>query len=252
MSAPLTEAAIKRMRVMIASGDLVPGSKLPPEADLARQLGTSRNTVREAVRALVTARVLDVRRGDGSYVTSLRPELLLEGIGFAAELLQDAFSIELIEVRRILEPAAAAMAARRIDLATLSTLDDLMGRMREHQTVEELVRLDADFHALVSTAAGNETLASMLNGISAPTMQTRVWRAITTGDDNRTAVAQHQAILDALAEGDPALAEAAALVHVAATEASLRQLAAVGSLAEADLADELDEPGGLSDLVGSR
>ena len=56
-----------------------------PRQELATLLGASRNTVREAVRALVTARVLDVRRGDGTYVTSLRPELLLEGIAFAAE-----------------------------------------------------------------------------------------------------------------------------------------------------------------------
>ena len=77
MAAPLTEGAIAKMREMIASGELAPGARLPPEADLASLLGASRNTVREAVRALVTARVLDVRRGDGTYVTSLRPELLL-------------------------------------------------------------------------------------------------------------------------------------------------------------------------------
>lgn len=88
MSAPLTEAAIAQMREMIASGQLALGARLPPEAELAAQLGASRNTAREAVRALVTARVLDVRRGDGTYVTSLRPELLLEGLGAAVELLQ--------------------------------------------------------------------------------------------------------------------------------------------------------------------
>src|ERR1044071_5377624 len=88
LSAPLTEAAIQQMRAMIATGRLSPGSRLPAESERAAELGASRNTVREAVRAMVTARVLDVRRGDGTYVTSLRPELLLEGIGFAADLLQ--------------------------------------------------------------------------------------------------------------------------------------------------------------------
>ena len=100
MAAPLTEAAIAKVREMIASGRLAPGARIPPEAELASQLGASRNTVREAVRALVTARVLDVRRGDGTYVTSLRPELLLEGIGAAVELVQEGFSLELIGVRR--------------------------------------------------------------------------------------------------------------------------------------------------------
>ena len=111
MAAPLTEAAIEQVRQLITSGELLPGQRLPPEAELAESLGTSRSTVREAVRALVTARVLDVRRGDGTFVTSLRPELLLAGIGAAADLLQHGFTLELVQVRRILEPAATAMAA---------------------------------------------------------------------------------------------------------------------------------------------
>src|SRR3954452_9057538 len=122
VSAPLTEAAIQEIRAMIASGRLSPGSRLPSESELATELGAAGDTVREAVRALVTARVLDVRRGDGTYVTSLRPELLLAGIGAAADLMQDDFTLELLEVRRLLEPAATAIAARRI---TAETLDEL-------------------------------------------------------------------------------------------------------------------------------
>jgi len=82
----VTEAGIERLREMISSGTFPSGSRLPPEQELAVVLGVSRNTAREAVRALSTARVLDVRRGDGTYVTSLRPELLLEGIAFGPEL----------------------------------------------------------------------------------------------------------------------------------------------------------------------
>src|SRR4051794_15807577 len=129
VAAPLTEAAIDQMRQLIADGALVPGQRLPPEAELAESLGTSRSTVREAVRALVTARVLDVRRGDGTYVTSLRPELLLAGIGAAADLLQDGFTLELVQVRRILEPAATAMAAAAITDAVLSDLDECLHQM---------------------------------------------------------------------------------------------------------------------------
>src|SRR6187549_3280635 len=103
------------MRDMIASGRLTPGSRLPAESELAMAVGASRNTVREAVRALVTARVLDVRRGDGTFVTSLRPELLLEGVSTAVELMHEGFSLELIAVRRILEPAASRLAAERMD-----------------------------------------------------------------------------------------------------------------------------------------
>jgi GntR family transcriptional repressor for pyruvate dehydrogenase complex len=224
MSAPLTEAAIRQIREMIAGGDLIPGSRLPPEPELATALGASRNTVREAVRGLVTAGVLDVRRGDGTYVTSLRPELLLEGIGAAAELMAEDFSLELVQVRRILEPAATALAAMRIDEGTLAQLQTLLERMRSAESDEVLVEVDSDFHAVVAAASHNATLASMLAGVSVRTTRLRIWRGIVEDDAKAQTIAQHAEILRALRDGDPVLAEAAALVHVATTEASLRRM----------------------------
>src|SRR3954452_12633795 len=85
----LTDDAIATLRNMIQTGELPPGARLPPEAQLAAQMGLSRSGVREAVKVLEATRVLDVRRGDGTYVTSLAPRLLLEGLGFAVELLRD-------------------------------------------------------------------------------------------------------------------------------------------------------------------
>ena len=224
MGAPLTEAAIQKVRDMIASGDLVPGARLPPEAELAIMLGASRNTVREAVRALVTARVLDVRRGDGTFVTSLRPELLLAGIGAAAELLQEGFSLELIGVRRILEPAATAMAALRIDTPALATLERFLESMRTAGSEEELLRFDTEFHALVAASSGNETLASMLTGLSSRTMRARAWRNVLEEDATARTIAQHADIFRALTARDPILADAAATVHVATTEAWFRRV----------------------------
>lgn len=229
MSAPLTEAAIHRIREMIASGDLLPGAKLPPEAELAAELGASRNTVREAVRGLVTAGVLDVRRGDGTYVTSLRPELLLEGIGAAAELMQDGYALELVEVRRILEPAATAMAALRIDEATIGELEHCLHRMSAAESEEELVQFDSKFHAAVAGASGNATLASMLNGVSTRTTRSRIWRGIIEEDAKKQTIAQHALILRALTESDPALSEAAATVHVASTQDWLRRMVGIPS-----------------------
>jgi GntR family transcriptional regulator, transcriptional repressor for pyruvate dehydrogenase complex len=222
VSAPLTEAAIAQMREMIASGRLAPGARLPPEAELAAQLGASRNTAREAVRALVTARVLDVRRGDGTYVTSLRPELLLEGIGAAVELIQDGFSLELIGVRRILEPPATALAAARVDEVALAALAGRLQRMREAGSEAERIEHDAEFHRLVAAASGNETLASMLNAVSSRTIRARVWRGVAEEGAGPRSVTQHEDILAALAAHDPDRASAAALVHVATTEAWFR------------------------------
>ena len=69
----VTDEAILKIKEMIRSGDLKPGDRLPPEKELGEALGLSRSSLREAVKALEIIRVLDVRRGDGTYVTSLNP-----------------------------------------------------------------------------------------------------------------------------------------------------------------------------------
>jgi GntR family transcriptional regulator, transcriptional repressor for pyruvate dehydrogenase complex len=226
LAAPRTETAIARIRDLIVAGELAPGSRLPPEHELAAQLGLSRNTAREAVRALVTARVLDVRRGDGTYVTSLSPGLLLEGIGSAVELMRDDGALEVLEVRRYLEPAATALAAGHIDQDGLRALAASIQRMREAADDEQFVAHDAEFHARVAEASGNGTLASLLAGLSSRTMRVRVLRAMSDAEALRRTIDQHEGIYAALAAGDPNLAQAMAVQHVITTEAWLRRLLA--------------------------
>jgi GntR family transcriptional repressor for pyruvate dehydrogenase complex len=229
LAAPRTETAIARIRDLITSGTLAPGSRLPAEHELAAQLGLSRNTAREAVRALVTTRVLDVRRGDGTYVTSLTPDLLLEGVGAAVELMRDDGVLEVLEVRRYLEPAATALAASRIDEAGLEALQETIRHMRHATDDEQFVAEDAGFHARVAEASGNDTLASLLAGLSSRTMRVRVLRAMTGADALERTIDQHEAIYAALADGDPNLAHALAVQHVVTTESWLRQLLAGGT-----------------------
>src|SRR5215469_13477810 len=121
----VTDEAIEKIKGMIVSGALRPGDRLPKEADLAAMLGLSRNSLREAVRALSLIHVLDVRQGDGTYVTGLEPERLLEAVGFMVELRHDSSLLEVFEVRRMLEPAATAKAAERITAEQLAELERL-------------------------------------------------------------------------------------------------------------------------------
>jgi hypothetical protein len=114
----VTDEAILRIKEMLLNGQLRPGDRLPPEKELSEELGLSHGSLREAAKALELIRVLDVRRGDGTYVTSLEPRLLLEAMSFVVDLHQDASILDLFEVRRILEPAAAVLAARRADPPT--------------------------------------------------------------------------------------------------------------------------------------
>ena len=144
----LTEQGIRKIRGLIEDGELRPGSAVPPEGDLATLIGTSRNTAREAVSALANARVLDVRRGDGTYVTSLSPRLLLEGFGLAIDLLQEDRILEILEVRRVLEPVATGLAAQRVSEEMLTRLRNCLDRMRERaHDSDDLVSHDAEFHA---------------------------------------------------------------------------------------------------------
>ena len=221
----LTDKAIARIRELIQTGELSPGSKLPPEQQLAAELGLSRNLMREAVKSLAVARVLEIRRGDGTYVSSLRPDQLLEGIGGAVELLQgDAGTLlDLMEVRRLFEPAATALAATRILDSDLTEVKRHLDAMREaRDDVELLNKHDAAFHHAVISATRNDTLVTLLEGISSRTLRARIWRGLVDGDAAGRTLDEHEAIYAALADRNGPLAQATALVHVSNTEGWLR------------------------------
>lgn len=239
----VTDAAIERIRDLIAVGQLAPGDRLPPEPELASLLGVSRSSLRESVRALVQANVLDVRRGDGTYVTSLEPQLLLSGLTFVMELFHDRTLLELFEVRRLLEPAATGLAALRISPEMIRELREHLEDMRQSSTGEELITSDIAFHRCVVQGAGNETLVSFLEALLNRTARARIWRGTWDRDALEWTYAQHEMLVDALERRDPSLAVAAATVHLAATEDWLRHLLDVGS---AGAVAAFDEPQNMS------
>lgn len=218
----VTDEAIIKIRDLITSGRINPGDRLPPEQELATLLGISRSSLREAVKALSQARVLDVRRGDGTYVTSLEPDLLLSGLSFVIDLMQDQTLVEIFEVRKLLEPAATALAAQRITDEQIAELRDSLTSMREAHDPEELVVRDIEFHARITAATGNASLCSVLDAISTRGIRARIWRASIVGMKSMT-LSQHGLILDALAERDPSLARSAATIHVSESERWLRE-----------------------------
>ncbi|MFE9750924.1 FadR/GntR family transcriptional regulator [Saccharothrix saharensis] len=220
----LTDKAIDRIRDLIQSGELPPGSKLPPEQQLAAELGLSRNLMREAVKALVVARVLEIRRGDGTYVTSLEPEVLLGSIASAVELLHGDTLLELTEVRRLFEPVATGLAATRISDSELAVVEKHLHAMRAaRDDVELLNEHDAAFHRAVVAATGNATLTTLLEGISGRTVRSRVWRGLVDDNAASRTLAEHEAIYNALVDRDATVAQAAALLHITTTERWLRE-----------------------------
>jgi len=223
----LVDEAIVKIRELIRSGQLAPGSRLPAEAQLAAELGMSRNSMREAVKVLEASKVLDVRRGDGTYVTSLSPDLLLGGLAFAVDLLDERYLLETVAVRRMLEPPATAAAASLVRPDQLAFLRTLLEYMQASiSDAETMIRYDMEFHRAVVSAAGNETLTTMLESLSSATIRARIWRGMIEADAAQRTMTEHQAIYDALAAGDPAVAHAAALIHVNTSEQWLRHLIA--------------------------
>jgi GntR family transcriptional repressor for pyruvate dehydrogenase complex len=218
----VTDEAIEKIKAMIVSGQLKPGQKLAREADLAERLGLSRSSLREAVRALSLVRILDVRQGDGTYVSSLAADSLLEALTFIVEFHQDASVLELLEVRRILEPAASARAALLIDEAELARLDALLDRITPASSVDELVDNDLEFHRRVAAAGGNSVLSSLIESLSGPTQRARVWRGLTQEGALQRTLLEHRAILAAMRRRDPELARTWSTVHVAGVEEWLR------------------------------
>src|SRR5215470_6658752 len=176
-SKPATEQAVGAIMKLLTSGELGPGDRLPPERDLALHLGLSRSTVREAIRGLEMMRVLQVRHGEGVFVTSLNAPLLLEATGFAMQLMRDHEVVELLELRAVLEGAAAAWASARMSAEQLRTLLQCLDQMDRAATADELLEADIAFHARIAEGAGNAVLASVLDSFSARTYHARHLRA---------------------------------------------------------------------------
>jgi len=224
----VTDEAIHKIRERIVSGSWGPGDRLPKESELATELGLSRNSLREAVRALSQLRVLEVRQGDGTYVSSLEPDLLLESTGFVTHLLLGNTALELFEVRRLVEGAAAALATARISADGRRELGQMMDRMLAAESVEDLVEADVGFHAVIARATGNAVLTSLLASLSTRTMRVRLWRGRAVDNALDVTRDEHRRIYEAIASGDPELARAAMTAHIASGERWVRGQVASG------------------------
>ena len=224
----LTDEAIEKIKEMVRSGALLPGDRLPKEDVLASALGLSRNSLREAVRALSLVRILDVRQGDGTYVTSLGPELLLDAVSFVIDFHRDDSVLNFLEVRRMLEPQATAMVARAATAAQVAELRAILDGASPSLPQDAFFDIDRSFHRAVTSYCGNAVLASLLESLSGPTSRARVWRGLTDSESNERTRREHLGIVDAIEAHQPEVAAARALVHVAGVEDWLRRARPTG------------------------
>jgi DNA-binding FadR family transcriptional regulator len=161
----LVPQVIAQLRSQIASGEWAVGTRIPPEPALAAALGVGRNTLREAVLALVHAGLLERRQGSGTYVVGSR-----ELSGAVARRLADADLADIIEVRRAFEVQAARSAAYRRTETDLALLDAALAAREAARDAADLaafVEADVRLHQAIVAAAHNRVLADLHADVSA-------------------------------------------------------------------------------------
>ena len=207
----LVPQVIEQLQTQITSGEWAVGTRIPPEPDLAAQLGVGRNTLREAVLALVHAGLLERRQGSGTFVVGSR-----ELASAVARRVADAQLAEVVEVRRALEVEAARSAARRRTEQDLAELDSALAAREAawaNGEVDEFVAADVELHQRIVAAAHNRILAELYLDFSAA-LRTSITIAI--GDDlTPERYVDHSRLVEAIRGGDPeqAALEAAAFLE---------------------------------------
>jgi len=220
-------AVATRLLDLFTSGDIEPGTRLPPERQLAESLQVGRSAVREALAALELLGVVEVRPGSGTYLRGGASELLTQSLGWGV-LLGDRQADQLLEVRGALEIYAARLAAERMPDADVEELATALGRMRTAgDDLTAFVRADLAFHQRLAASTGNTVLLDLLRIIRS---LLRVWsdRAVDDPDQARLALAEHLAVYEAIAARDPDAAASAMAAHMVTASQRLADLVRAG------------------------
>ena len=216
---PLAELAVRQLHEQLLAGRWPVGTRLPAEPELAEQLGVGRSTLREAVRALVHAGLLETRQGSGTYVRSLTAES-----GFQARL-RRAEVLEVYEVREALEVQAARLAAARrtdADLRALRTRLAARDSARAAARDSRFVETDLAFHRTVIAAAHNALLTDMFDSFAAVLREALAAVVSDSALDDVDVAPTHARLVAAIEAGDADAAEQATREHIGPTAAVLR------------------------------
>ncbi|MFZ4896331.1 FadR/GntR family transcriptional regulator [Plantibacter sp. Mn2098] len=196
--APMTAEVIDRLREMIGAGLWAVGERIPTERDLCAQLKVGRGTVREAVRALAYAGMLDVRQGDGTYVASLS-ELAgpIRRLRAAADGLHD-----LLEVRVALDVQAARLAAARRTGDDLERLQRIVSlRASAASDRDSWIEADWEFHLAVAQSSHNDLLVSLYRSLE-PLLRADMIAAWPLDGFAADSIDGHTDLVEAIERGD--------------------------------------------------
>ncbi len=211
----LYEQIVQQIEESIVKGNLKPGDQLPAERELAQRFGVSRTAVREAVKALREKGLVEAYSGRGTFITDGTTHAVRQSLDLMVKIGQPEGSTHLAEVRAILEPEIAALAARRIQEPELTTMREAVAVMdRAGQDPEAYIEADLDFHLALAEGAANPLILSLLDSIVGLLREQRLRIFRVPGGPDRGQI-HHKKILEAVEKHDPEKARDAMRAHLA-------------------------------------
>jgi len=218
----LYQGIVEQIEGLLERGDIRPGDQLPPERQLADQFQVSRASVREALRTLELLGIVETRPGGGTFVRRTTPDDLARPL---TSLMARGHTVaDVIEVRGLIEPALAALAAERITAAQLAELEEIFAEQeRKVVDAEPWAEEDTRFHEAIGHAARNELLTTML-GVVWDVLRESREQWLQTNQRAHASLDAHRRILAALSARDGDAARRAAADHIKAVGEGILRL----------------------------
>ena len=216
----LYEEVAKQLQGLIGNGRLKPGDRLPPERELVRRFQVSRSSVRDAIRTLEVMGLVRSRQGEGTVVQDLSAESLIAPLS-AALVPKRELVAELLEIRKIVEPAFAARAAAHATPEEIARMQDVLGRQREKfRRHENSIEEDSEFHYVVAMASRNSVVNKVVDVLMDLMRESRARSLQVNGRPERS-LEGHTRILRAIQRRSPKAAESAMRRHLTEIEGIL-------------------------------
>src|SRR5579862_6093626 len=225
----LYEQIVQQIEESVLNGSLKPGDQLPAERELAQRLGVSRTAVREAVKALREKGLVEAYSGRGTFITDGTSHAARQSFDLMIKVGQQENSAHLAELRLILEPGIAALAAARIEEEHLSAMREAVAVMdRSQKDPQAYIEADLDFHLALAEAAGNPLILSLIDSIVGLLREQRLKIFNVEGGPQRGQF-HHKRILEAMERGDAETARSAMRAHLEQVRQDSRITSAKGT-----------------------
>jgi len=195
----LYEEISNRITDMIQSDKWRPGQKIPTETTLSQEFSVSRSTVREAIKSLQISKILVSKTGMGTFVSDNAKEIIASR-DFLELMNDEDYIKELVEVRFVIEPHAAYLAAQRRDDDGITRLYDTIVSMKKCKTKEEMLSSGFLFHNIIAELSGNRILQELYRSMSARLLKMRGLDFLTK-EVYDLDVLEHTKIADAIKDG---------------------------------------------------